>query len=218
MKKCLFYLAIGIGLASCSEKKQKPVTTNVKSSVENITQQNQEALDDALLTSFINDVGFDFLNKCYYERNLNTYIRDEHDNLKEFMDPAIGLRRYHLPGAMVYLSGKDENYGFMDFDDFEFEPTSQGESTLSVMDVNQDPCELDFNQGRTAYLHLVKELPEYFSQQTNEIEKVVLPYKDAKIIVMYVMDKYERPKALFFIDTPKGMKLGFVDDAVCGNR
>ena len=159
---------------------------------------------------------FDFLDVCFYEKNLNRLIRDKDPRLASYIDSQMGLQRYYAPGAVAYLAGGDRNFGFNEYDDFTFEPSSAGEISVTELPDGKSACELDFENEGEVYYESVEKVPDVVvNTETLETKAVVLPYPDAEIRVVYVPNKYHSPVGLYFILTPDGWKFVFIDDTLC---
>lgn len=160
---------------------------------------------------------FDFLDVCFYEKNLNRLIRDHDPCLSPYIDPQMGLQRYYAPGVFVYLAGSDRNFGFDEYGDFTFEPCAGGEISVTELPDGKSACELEFDNEGEVYYEAVEKVPDVvINTETLETKAVVLPYPDAEIRVVYVPNKHLSPVGLYFVLTPKGWKFAFIDDTLCG--
>ncbi|MDD2475886.1 MAG: hypothetical protein PHI32_08240 [Dysgonamonadaceae bacterium] len=52
--------------------------------------------------------------------------------------------------------------------------------------------------------------------ETHEIEPINAHSPKAIKMAVYVSNEYNNPRGFYFISTPEGWKLGFVDDSLCG--
>lgn len=165
---------------------------------------------------------FNFTNECFWEKNFNRLLRDNDKRLAKYIDPKMDIRRYYNPGAIAYLYDRKQNFGFDDYTDFDTEPMDGGETSLKKLPKDAPPCELDFNHGKgfpELYYGELSRLPhEVVNPETLETRAVKLPYPDAKIMVLYLPSYYNEnvnPSGFYFIETPDGWKLAFVDDSLC---
>lgn len=164
----------------------------------------------------------EFLNDCFWDVNFNALLRDNDKRLEKYIDSKMDIRRYYNPGAIAYLYTRADNFGFGDFNDFDTELESGGEYSLKKLSNDTSPCELDFNHGKgypEIYYGAASQVPdEVVNPETFEIRPVALPYPDAAIMVVYLPEYYKEnvnARAFYFIETPSGWKLAFVDDSLC---
>ncbi len=164
----------------------------------------------------------DFLNECFWDVNFNALLRDNDERLRKYIDSQMDIRRYYNPGAIVYLYTRADNFGFGDFNDFDTKLESGGEYSLKKLSNDTSPCELDFNHGKgypeIYYCEASKVPDELVDSETFEFRPVTLPYSDATIMVAYLPEYYRgnvNARAFYFIETPSGWKLAFVDDSLC---
>ncbi len=164
----------------------------------------------------------DFLNECFWNVNFNALLRDNDRRLKKYIDQKMDIRRYYNPGAIAYLYTRADNFGFEDFNDFDTKPEDGGELSFKKLEKNTSPCELDFNHGKgfpEIYYAEASGVPdEVVNPETFEVRPVKLPYQNAKIMVVYLPQYYRdnvNARGFYFIETPKGWKLAFVDDSLC---
>ena len=159
---------------------------------------------------------FDFINDCYDGHNFNALLRDNDPHLAKYIDPRMDIRRYYNPGAVAYLYTREQNFGFGDWDDFQTEFMFGGEYTLKPLDVH--PCEIEGKENsRTVYYQVADEFPlEVISTETLETREVSIPYPTAEKMAVYILNQYNNPRGFYFVKTPSGWKLAFVDDALCG--
>ena len=165
---------------------------------------------------------FNFANECYWEHNFNRMLRDNDQRLVKYIDSKMGIRRYYNPGALAYLYDRKQNFGFDDYTDFETEPEDGGEVCAKELPKDAIPCELDFYHGKGSpeiYYGEISKVPdEVVNSETFETREVPLLYPEAKIMVVYLPGYYNEnvfPRGFYFIETPNGWKLAFVDDSLC---
>jgi hypothetical protein len=165
---------------------------------------------------------FQFLDECFWNVNFNALLRDNDQRLTKYIDPKMDIRRYYNPGAIAYLYARADNFGFGDFNDFDTEPESGGEYSLKKLSPAASICELDFNYGKgfpEFYYGPATKVPdEVINSETFTMRPITLPYPEAVIMVVYLPDYYKEnvnPRAFYFIETPSGWKLTFVDDSLC---
>ncbi len=184
--------------------------------VESLTVDGSGREEDEDSDGFITFL-FDFLDVCFYEKNLNRLIRDKDPRLASYIDPQMGLQRYYAPGAFAYLAGCDRNFGFDEYGDFTFEPSSAGEISVTELPDGKSVCELEFENEGEVYYESVEKVPDVVvNVETLETKAVILPYPDAEIRVVYVPNKFHSPVGLYFVLTPDGWKFVFIDDTLCG--
>lgn len=165
---------------------------------------------------------FQFINECYWSNNFNKLLRDGDGTLIQYIDPQIGIRRYYNPGTIAYLYGPDENYGFDDYTDFAQELEAGGEYNLSRLDLDEPICHYELRDANgyfIAYYGALSELPqEMVDPETFETRPIQLPYPNAELLALYLPSVYNDnvfPRGFYFVNTPNGWKLAFVDDSLC---
>lgn len=170
---------------------------------------------------FVNLI-LEFTNECYWNHNVNRMLRDNDKRLTKYIDPQMGIRRYYNPGAFAYLYDRKQNFGFDDYTDFESEPLDGGECSVMELPKDTSPCDLDFNNGKGLpviyYCEISQVADEVVNPETLEMRPVSLPYPNAKIVALYLPGYYNDnvfPRGFYFVETPKGWKLAFVDDSLC---
>lgn len=164
----------------------------------------------------------DFVKECFWGTNFNRLLRDNDAKLAKYLDPEMDVRRYFSPGAIPYLYTREQNFGFDDVTDFESEPNPEGTFSTAEMPSDGMICELEFNHGNGApeiYYEAVDFVPdEVYDHESFSTRQVTIPYPNAKIMAVYLPEYYKdnvSPRAFYFIETPNGWKLGFVDDSAC---
>jgi hypothetical protein len=54
------------------------------------------------------------------------------------------------------------------------------------------------------------------NKETFETRPVKIAWPEAEIMAVYLPNAYDNPRGFYFIHTPDGWKLAFVDDTLCG--
>lgn len=179
---------------------------------ESFAIESEEYDEDGFL-----EAGFNFLNECFYGKNFNTLLRDNDERLQAYIDPKMDVRRFYAPGTTCRIASRAEGFAFNEYDDFETCPEVGGESFIHSMKEDDSPCELVFKEEEdVAFCQTIKQLPEVVvDAETLETRVVETPYPNAEMKALYVPDKYGKPIGFYFIKTPDGWKLAFVDDSLC---
>lgn len=164
----------------------------------------------------------EFLNDCFWDVNFNSLLKNNDQRLAKYIDPQMDIRRYYNPGSVAYLYTRDDNFGFEDFNDFDTKANSGGKFSIKELSYEAMPCELDFNQQKGSieiYFWSVGSFPYIVvDTETFEMQEVTLPYPDAEKIAVYLPDYYKdnvNVRAFYFVNTPSGWKIAFVDDSLC---
>lgn len=158
-----------------------------------------------------------FLNNCYFNVNFNKLLRDKSSKLEPFLDSKMDVRRYYNPGSVAYLYSRDKKFGFDEYSDFTSTPSHGGRLAFSKVFEDLSPCEIDFEADKgTVYYYQVDELPdEITNSETLETRKVTTPYPNAPIMLVLMPNEHYNPRGFYFVQTPNGWKLAFVDDSFC---
>lgn len=162
-----------------------------------------------------------FLNDCYWNVNFNTLLRDNDKRLAKYIDPKMDIRRYYNPGAIAHLYARADKFGFDDYTDFVTKPRAIEVFALYPLDNDAAPCDIDFVENNTVlYYQSTNSVPDVVvNTETYETASVELPYPDAQMMVVYLPNYFKgnptAPRAFYFIKTPSGWKLAFVDDSLC---
>lgn len=162
----------------------------------------------------------EFLNDCFWNLNLTQLLIDNDKRLAKYIDPRMDIRRYYNPNAVVFLYTREHNLGFDDY--FDTKHKFSGEFSIKKLPEYADFCEMDFNQGKGSleiYYAVESSVPdEVENSETLEIRPVILPYPDAAIMAVYLPNYFINnlvARKLYFVETPSGWKLAFVDDSIC---
>lgn len=163
-----------------------------------------------------------FADDCYWEKNFNRLLRDNDGRLASYIDPEMDVRRYYNPGAVAYLYDREKNFGFDDYTDFDLEPELGGEVSVARLSPDEPPCELEFRDERgyfILYYGTISSLPdEVVNPETFETRPIELPYPNAELLAVYIPGFYNEfihARGFYFVNTPDGWKLAFVDDSLC---
>lgn len=158
-----------------------------------------------------------FLNDSYWGKNFNILLRNKDKALAKHIDPKMDVRRYYAPGTVAKLGSRAENFGFAPEDDFVSQPTIDGEAVFALIANDADQCSLDFSNSNTVYYQWLSEVPDVVvNMETFATKPVSLAYPYAQLMAVYLPNPYGNPRGFYFINTPEGWKLAFVDDAQCG--
>ncbi|HKM92061.1 MAG TPA: hypothetical protein VJY41_00275 [Prolixibacteraceae bacterium] len=162
-----------------------------------------------------------FLNDCYWGKNINSLLRSKNKTLATYIDPKMDVRRYHAPGTVAKLGARDEDFGFTQEDDFVTKPKVSGDLIFEYVNDNGSPCELIYSEINSEiyviYYQVIESVPDLLvDMETFETKPVKTPYPNAEIMAVYLPDTFGNPRGFYFINTPNGWKLAFVDDTFCG--
>lgn len=155
-----------------------------------------------------------FIDACWIDKNFNLILKNDSEVLESFVDSDLGLCRLYSPGAIPRLATKKDNYGFDEYTDFTSKFTKK--YYVHEYDPSIPLCELDFGEDFTlVYYQFVNELPNLVDPETFEISSLNKNYPKADFMVLYLPDKYENPRALYFIFIHNKWKLIIIDDTLC---
>lgn len=158
-----------------------------------------------------------FLKDCYWGENFNKLLRKNDNTLAKYIAPNMDVRRYYAPGTVSILASRSENFGFDEYTDFESKPETNGEEVFKLIASDENPCMLNLEGNNKIYYQWIETVPDLLvDMETFETKSVEIANPDAKIIAVYLPNTYGNPVGYYFIYTPDGWKLGFVDDALCG--
>lgn len=158
-----------------------------------------------------------FLNDNYWGKNFNTLLRNKDKVLATYIDPKMDVRRYYAPGTVAMLASRAEDFGFAREDDFVSQPTIEDEEVFERIASDADPCSLDFQSNNKIYYQWLNGVPDaVVNMETFATKPVNIAYPDAQIMAVYLPNAYGNPRGFYFINTPEGWKLAFVDDSQCG--
>ena len=158
-----------------------------------------------------------FLNDGYWGKNFNSLLRNKDQSLAIYIDPKMDVQRYYAPGTVSKLASRAEDFGFTQENDFTSKPKTDGDNLFEIIVNNANPCELDFHKKNTVYYQWIQKVPDVVvNTETFETKPIRIEYPDAMIMSVYVPNTYGNPRGFYFINTPDGWKLAFVDDTLCG--
>ncbi|KAF5043133.1 hypothetical protein DSECCO2_505470 [anaerobic digester metagenome] len=158
-----------------------------------------------------------FLNDCYWGKNFSSLLKNNDKTLATYIDSKMDIRRYHAPGTVTKLATRAENFGFTEYDDYKLKPTHDGEVILEYINDGGSPEELIYTNSNVVYYVAIEKVPELLvNMETFETKPVKLAYPNAEIMAVYLPDRYLNPRGFYFIYTPDGWKLAFVDDSFGG--
>ncbi len=162
-----------------------------------------------------------FLKDCYWGKNFNSLLRSKDEILATYIDPKMDVRRYYAPGAIAKLGTRDEDFGFSQEDDFTTTPKATGNLIFEYVKDNGSPCELIYSELNSEvyviYYLSIESVPDVVvNNETFETKPVKIYYPNAEKRAVYLPNSYGNPRGFYFINTPDGWKLAFVDDALCG--
>lgn len=156
-----------------------------------------------------------FLNDCYWGKNFNSLLRNKDKVLATYIDSKMDVRRYFAPGTIAQLGKRAEDFGFSSEDDFVSKAKFRKEVIFKFIAEDLGPCGLDFGDNKVYYQWIEKVPDEVFHTETFETKPVKIVYPNAKIMAVYIPNAYGNPRGFYFVDTPDGWKLAFVDDTLC---
>ena len=158
-----------------------------------------------------------FLNDCYWGKNFSSLLQSGDKTLAAYIDPKMGVRRYHAPGTVTKLATRAENFGFTEYDDFELKPVHDGEVMLEYINDGGSPEDLVYTNSNIVYYVEMQKVPDLLiNMETFETKPVKIAYPDAEIMAVYLPDRYLNPRGFYFFNTPNGWKLAFLDDSYGG--
>lgn len=158
-----------------------------------------------------------FINDCWCDKNFDSLLANGDNILNKYLDPNMDVRRYDAPGAIAFLYERKDNFGFNEYSDFETNGECYGYYSLSEINQNIHISEIDFNQNENAtfYYQKADKAPDVVvDTETFEIKPVDTAYPNADFWVLYLPNSYGNPRAFYFIESPAGFKLVFVDDSI----
>ena len=163
-----------------------------------------------------------FLNDNYWGKNFNTLLRNNDKTLANYIDPKMDVRRYYAPGTIARLAVREQDFGFAIEDDFRSKPKPVGELIFEYVNDDEEstPCELIYSEIDSevyvVYYRRINSVPDIVvNNETFATSPVKTLYPEAEISAVYLPDTYNNPRGFYFIDTPAGWKLAFVDDSFC---
>ena len=161
-----------------------------------------------------------FLNDNYWAKNFNTLLRNKDKTLSNYIDPKMDVRRYYAPGTIARLATRQQDFGFAPEDDFRTKPKPMGEFIFEYVNDDSSPCDLIYSELDSEvyviYYISIDSVPDVVvNNETFETKPVKMVYPDAEIRAVYLPDIYNNPRGFYFIHTPNGWKLAFVDDSFC---
>ncbi|MDO5666704.1 MAG: DUF3298 domain-containing protein [Alcaligenaceae bacterium] len=164
----------------------------------------------------------EFLQSTYWNKNFNAILRDNDEQLSTFLDPGVDVRRYHSPGAVPHLYARADNFGFDHLTDFVTPLEPGGENSFAEMTADMSVCELNFESTgfiTVYYAPSTWEFTALVNPETFDFAPIPSPYPEATVMQVFVPKYYQgfvNPRGLYFIQSPEGWKLMFVDDSLCG--
>lgn len=158
-----------------------------------------------------------FLNDCYWGKNFSSLLKNNDKTLATYIDSKMDVRRYHAPGTVTKLATRAENFGFTEYDDYDLKPMHDGEIILEYINDGGSPEDLIYTNSNVVYYVAIEKVPELLvNMETFETKPVKTAYPNAKLMAVYLPDRYLNPRGFYFINTPNGWKLAFVDDSFGG--
>ncbi len=159
----------------------------------------------------------DFLNDCYWGKNFNSLLRNNDKILATYIDSKMDVRRYYAPGTITKLGTRDEDFGLTEYDDFIFNPRPTDDLIFEYLNDDGGPCDLIYSNINVIYHEMIESVPDVVvNNETFETIPVDIIYPKAEIMAVYLPNAYNNPVGYYFIYTPNGWKLAFVDDTLCG--
>lgn len=208
-----------------SEKDQHMLQGTIKHVIKSLSldvvdgrtqEQEGNALAGSLADTFPTFIE-GFLSDVYWGKNFNNLLRSNDKILATYIDSRMDVRRYYAPGTVSVLASRAEDFGFAQEDDFLSQAKTGGAGVFELIGSDVSPCELDFNKNQSVYYQRLQSLPSVvINMETFEMKSVRVIYPQAPIMAVYLPNAYGNPRGFYFIDTPDGWKLAFVDDSLCG--
>lgn len=220
------YFNIRFEYPETEKKKMKAIIEHVINSlkVENLGAGANESESNASASEL--EDGFPaflkgFLKDSYWEKNFNTLLRNNDKALATYIDSKMDIRRYYAPGTVAKLASRDEDFGFSKEDDFITRSRATGDLIFEYVNDNSSPCELIFSEINSEifiiYYASIERVPDVVvNNESFETMPVKVAWPEAEIMAVYLPNAYDNPRGFYFIHTPDGWKLAFVDDALCG--
>ena len=175
---------------------------------ENTSTGELEDLFPAFLESFLRDT--------YWGKNFNSLLRSKDKTLATYIDPKMDVRRYYASGTVAKLASRAENFGFARGDDFVSQSNTDGEEIFEFLTTDINLCGLDLHKNNRIYYQLLNEVPDLvINMETLATQRVKVAYPDAEIMAVYLANAYGNARGFYFINTPNGWKIAFVDDSLC---
>lgn len=179
-------------------------------------EQDSNALADSLADMFPAFIE-GFLSDAYWGKNFNNLLRSNDKTLATYIDSNMDVRRYYAPGTVAILASRAEGFGFAQEDDFSSKAKAGSAGVFELIGSDVSPCGLDLNTNQRIYYQRLQSLPDVvINMQTFETKSVRVIYPQAPIMAVYLPNAYGNPRGFYFIGTPDGWKLAFVDDSLCG--
>jgi hypothetical protein len=159
-----------------------------------------------------------FLNDCYWGKNFSSLLKNNDKTLANYLDSKMDVRRYYASGTVAILATRAEDFGFAPEDDFMSKPSATGDLIFEYVNDfdNSTPCDLIYSNINVIYYVRIKSVPDVVvNTETFETRPVKIAYPEAEIMAVYLSNSYGNPRGFYFINTPDGWKLAFVDDSLC---
>lgn len=196
------------------------ISFNVTVSNFNTTPQDSDASAGEFEDMFLPFLD-GFLKDCYWEKNINNLLRKKDKTLANYIDSKMDVRRYYAPGTITRLGTRDQDFGFAPEDDFITSPKPTGDLIFEYVNDNGNPCDLIFSEINSEvyliYYESINSVPDVVvNNESFETQPVKIAYPNAEKRGVYLPNSYGNPRGFYFINTPDGWKLAFVDDSFCG--
>ena len=182
---------------------------------EDVFQHVSESLHiAAAVNDEVNSRLMSFLADCWWDVNFNSMLLNRNEKLMAYVNKDLGIQRIHSPGTVPMLSGENDNYGFTEYDNFDYKPVS-GEYFFDRLNENTNICAVD--NPFSVYYSEDPELPQVIIHgDTFEFAQVTIPWDDAEIISVYVFNENCSPRVFYFaLLRNDDFYLVLVDDSLC---
>jgi hypothetical protein len=154
-----------------------------------------------------------FLDDCWWDKNFNMMLYDRDMALNPYIDGMMDVRRYYNPGTVTRLFNRAQEFGWWGEVDYEIHkrvelPFFEGEPDGGLCDESKDRDGI--------YIARAGSVPGDADSETLRTYPVELPRPGAAIMKVQILQKGWIVKTFYFLETPGGWKLGFIDDSDCG--
>lgn len=185
-----------------------------ESAVEPLVQKESKVVEADLDPAFLS-VLERFLQATWWERNFNSLVLNEDEDLAPYLDSKHDLQRIHWLKNSIVLSSREQTFGFEAYCDLKYQPELNAPLKFEKWEEGLNLC--DLKDEYTIYYTEKASLPEVvLDRETMEIDRLPNPYGNTQVNVVYLISRNNRPKVLYFIETPtQEWKLIYMDDTKC---
>lgn len=196
MNKICFLVLLVLTTIMSSNCKQKNANKELDNNI-------NEIAENKLDTSNFENTLVKFLDECFWNKNFDLLVMNNDDNLVKYIDAKQTLQRYYNPGSAYHLYSQSDNYGF----DF------QNSSNIKVEKLSNfvNKSFSSENNELGVYFQQVESVPDNIDNETLTSFPVKIVYENAIIYKVEIVAQ-KIFKIFYFIQTPNGWKLAFIDD------